>query len=259
MIHKIDLTQRLAGRVAVITGGASGIGLATAKRLDRRGREGRHRRRRRGHRARRPPSSSTASSCRSTSATRTRSTRSSTRRPRTYGSVDIAFNNAGISPPDDDSIETTELDAWDRVQRINLTSVYLCSRAALRHMVPAGRGSIINTASFVAVLGSATSQISLHRVEGRRARDEPRARRAVRPPGHPRQRALPGAGEHAAAARSCSRRTRSAPPAGSCTCRSVASPNRRSSRPRSPSSRATTRASSPRRRSSSTAASAPPT
>lgn len=77
-----------------------------------------------------------------------------------FGSVDIAFNNAGISLADDDSIETTELDAWDRVQRVNLTSVYLCSRAALRHMVPAGRGSIINTASFVAVLGSATSQIS---------------------------------------------------------------------------------------------------
>ena len=77
-----------------------------------------------------------------------------------YGGVDIAFNNAGISPPDDDSIETTELPAWDKVQLVNLTSVYLCSRAALRHMVPAGKGSIINTASFVAVLGSATSQIS---------------------------------------------------------------------------------------------------
>ena len=78
----------------------------------------------------------------------------------TYGSVDVAFNNAGISPPDDDSIETTELPAWQRVQDVNLTSVYLCSRAALRHMVAQGRGSIINTASFVAVLGSATSQIS---------------------------------------------------------------------------------------------------
>ena len=76
------------------------------------------------------------------------------------GSVDIAFNNAGISPADDDSIETTELPAWDRVQDVNLKSVYLCSRAALRHMVPAGTGSIINTASFVALLGSATSQIS---------------------------------------------------------------------------------------------------
>ena len=77
-----------------------------------------------------------------------------------FGRLDIAFNNAGISPPDDDSIETTELPAWDRVQDVNLKSVYLCSRAALRHMVPQGRGSIINTASFVALLGSATSQIS---------------------------------------------------------------------------------------------------
>jgi NAD(P)-dependent dehydrogenase (short-subunit alcohol dehydrogenase family) len=78
----------------------------------------------------------------------------------TYGSVDIAFNNAGISPPDDDSIETTELPAWEKVQDVNLKSVYLCCRAALRHMTKQGRGSIINTASFVAVLGSATSQIS---------------------------------------------------------------------------------------------------
>jgi NAD(P)-dependent dehydrogenase (short-subunit alcohol dehydrogenase family) len=77
-----------------------------------------------------------------------------------YGSLDIAFNNAGISPPDDDSIETTELPAWQKVQDVNLKSVYLCSRAALRHMVKQGSGSIINTASFVAVLGSATSQIS---------------------------------------------------------------------------------------------------
>jgi NAD(P)-dependent dehydrogenase (short-subunit alcohol dehydrogenase family) len=79
---------------------------------------------------------------------------------KTYGTVDIAFNNAGISPPDDDSIETTELPAWQKVQDVNLKSVYLCSRAALRHMTTQGSGSIINTASFVAVLGSATSQIS---------------------------------------------------------------------------------------------------
>jgi NAD(P)-dependent dehydrogenase (short-subunit alcohol dehydrogenase family) len=77
-----------------------------------------------------------------------------------YGSVDIAFNNAGISPPDDDSILTTGLDAWHRVQQVNLTSVYLCCKHALGHMRRQGRGSIINTASFVAVLGSATSQIS---------------------------------------------------------------------------------------------------
>jgi NAD(P)-dependent dehydrogenase (short-subunit alcohol dehydrogenase family) len=78
----------------------------------------------------------------------------------TYGSVDIAFNNAGISPPDDDSIVDTELEAWRRVQEVNLTSVYLCCREAIRYMREQGKGSIINTASFVAVLGSATSQIS---------------------------------------------------------------------------------------------------
>jgi NAD(P)-dependent dehydrogenase (short-subunit alcohol dehydrogenase family) len=77
-----------------------------------------------------------------------------------HGRVDIAFNNAGISPPDDDSILTTGLDAWRRVQEINLTSVYLCCKHVLPHMQRAGRGSIINTASFVAVLGAATSQIS---------------------------------------------------------------------------------------------------
>jgi NAD(P)-dependent dehydrogenase (short-subunit alcohol dehydrogenase family) len=78
----------------------------------------------------------------------------------TYGSVDIAFNNAGISPPDDDSILDTGVDAWHRVQQVNLTSVYLCCRTVLPYMQRQGRGSIINTASFVAVLGSATSQIS---------------------------------------------------------------------------------------------------
>jgi NAD(P)-dependent dehydrogenase (short-subunit alcohol dehydrogenase family) len=77
-----------------------------------------------------------------------------------YGRVDVAFNNAGISPPDDDSILTTGVDAWHRVQQINLTSVYLCCKYVLPHMLAARRGSIINTASFVAVLGSATSQVS---------------------------------------------------------------------------------------------------
>jgi NAD(P)-dependent dehydrogenase (short-subunit alcohol dehydrogenase family) len=77
-----------------------------------------------------------------------------------FGSVDVAFNNAGISPPDDDSILDTGLEAWRRVQEVNLTSVYLCCKAVLPHMRAQGRGSIINTASFVAVMGAATSQIS---------------------------------------------------------------------------------------------------
>jgi NAD(P)-dependent dehydrogenase (short-subunit alcohol dehydrogenase family) len=77
-----------------------------------------------------------------------------------YGGIDILFNNAGISPADDDSILTTGLDAWKRVQDVNLTSVYLCCRFGIPHLQARGGGSIINTASFVAVLGSATSQIS---------------------------------------------------------------------------------------------------
>jgi NAD(P)-dependent dehydrogenase (short-subunit alcohol dehydrogenase family) len=77
-----------------------------------------------------------------------------------YGGIDVLFNNAGISPADDDSILTTGLDAWKRVQEVNLTSVYLCCRYGIPHLQRRGGGSIINTASFVAVLGSATSQIS---------------------------------------------------------------------------------------------------
>ena len=77
-----------------------------------------------------------------------------------FGRIDIAFNNAGISPPEDDSILTTGVDAWQRVQDVNLTSVYLCCKHVIPHMQRGGGGSIINTASFVAVLGAATSQIS---------------------------------------------------------------------------------------------------
>ncbi len=83
-----------------------------------------------------------------------------------YGRVDVAFNNAGISPPEDDSILDTDLDAWRRVQDVNLTSVYLCCKAVIPIMLEQGGGSIINTASFVAVLGSATSQISYSASKG---------------------------------------------------------------------------------------------
>ncbi len=77
-----------------------------------------------------------------------------------YGGIDILFNNAGISPPDDDSILDTGLEAWKRVQEVNLTSVYLCCKYGIPHLLNRGGGSIINTASFVAILGAATSQIS---------------------------------------------------------------------------------------------------
>jgi NAD(P)-dependent dehydrogenase (short-subunit alcohol dehydrogenase family) len=77
-----------------------------------------------------------------------------------FGGVDICCNNAGISPPDDDSILETELDAWRRVQEVNLTSVYLCCKYGIPHLLARGGGSVVNTASFVAVMGAATSQIA---------------------------------------------------------------------------------------------------
>jgi NAD(P)-dependent dehydrogenase (short-subunit alcohol dehydrogenase family) len=77
-----------------------------------------------------------------------------------FGGIDVLFNNAGISPPDDGSILETEMDAWERVQNVNLKSVYLCCKHGIPHLLGRGGGSVVNTASFVAVMGAATSQIS---------------------------------------------------------------------------------------------------
>jgi len=151
--------ERLTGRVAVVTGGASGIGLATVRRFASEG-------------ARVVIADLSAEAGKAaadevsglyvpTDVTDPEAVeRLFAAAHDAYGSVDIAFNNAGISPPDDDSILDTSLDAWRKVQEVNLTSVYLCCKAAIPYMRAQGKGSIINTASFVAVMGSATSQIS---------------------------------------------------------------------------------------------------
>lgn len=159
-------SNRLTDRVAVITGGASGIGLATAKRLASEGAKvviadicdasiGE------------PVASELGGIFVRTDVTVEEDVISLYKTAHdTYGSLDITFNNAGISPPEDDSILTTGIDAWRKVQDVNLTSVYYCCKHALPYMIEQGKGSIINTASFVAVMGAATSQISYSASKG---------------------------------------------------------------------------------------------
>jgi NAD(P)-dependent dehydrogenase (short-subunit alcohol dehydrogenase family) len=150
---------RLEGKVAVVTGGASGIGRETARRFAEEG-------------ARvcvvdlaDEPGEEVAGEIDGlyvhadvTSAEDVQ--RVYRKAAEAFGGLDVLFNNAGISPPDDDSILDTDLDAWQRVQDVNLKSVFLCCKYGIPYLLERGGGSVINTASFVAVMGAATSQIS---------------------------------------------------------------------------------------------------
>ena len=77
-----------------------------------------------------------------------------------FGGIDVLYNNAGISPGDDASVLDTSVEAWDRVQAVNTKGVFLCCKHGIPHLLERGGGSVINVASFVALVGAATSQIS---------------------------------------------------------------------------------------------------
>jgi NAD(P)-dependent dehydrogenase (short-subunit alcohol dehydrogenase family) len=145
--------SRLADKVCVITGAASGIGAETAALFKSEGatvvgvdlRDD-------------SPGVDLALACDVADEEAVRSMFARAREE--FGRLDVLFNNAGISPNDDDSVLETGLDAWERVQDVNTKSVFFCCKHGIPHLLDGGGGSVINTASFVAVMGAATSQIS---------------------------------------------------------------------------------------------------
>jgi NAD(P)-dependent dehydrogenase (short-subunit alcohol dehydrogenase family) len=145
--------SRLDGKICVITGAASGIGAEAARRF-----------REEGavvvgvDLAADSPDVDLALACDVADEDAVRAMYAAARDD--YGRIDVLFNNAGISPPDDASVLDTELDVWQRVQDVNLKSVFLCCKHGIPHLIAGGGGSVINTASFVAVMGAATSQIA---------------------------------------------------------------------------------------------------
>jgi len=152
------MAGRLEGKVCVITGAAGGIGAATVEAFMREGAkvvgvdllEGA------------PGDLSLAVDVTEESAV----SQMYTQVREELGRIDVLFNNAGISPDDDTSVLDTSLEAWQRVQDVNLKSVFLCCKHGIPHLLEGGGGSVINTASFVATMGAATSQISYSASKG---------------------------------------------------------------------------------------------
>jgi NAD(P)-dependent dehydrogenase (short-subunit alcohol dehydrogenase family) len=151
----MSASGRLAGRVCVITGARGGIGAATVELFQREGATVV------GIDLQAGSPGELALELDVTDEEQVRDAYARVREQ--YGRIDVLFNNAGISPNDDGSVLETTLEAWERVQSVNLRSVFLCCKHGIPHLLendgPA-RGSVINTASFVAVMGAATSQIS---------------------------------------------------------------------------------------------------
>jgi NAD(P)-dependent dehydrogenase (short-subunit alcohol dehydrogenase family) len=146
------MAGRLEGKVCVITGAASGIGAETARLFAEEGA------RVVGVDLRSGAEGDLLLEADVSDEEQVREMYDRTRKE--MGRIDVLFNNAGISPDDDVSVLDTTLEAWQRVQDVNLTSVFLCCKYGIPHLLEAGGGSVINTASFVAVMGAATSQIS---------------------------------------------------------------------------------------------------
>jgi NAD(P)-dependent dehydrogenase (short-subunit alcohol dehydrogenase family) len=143
---------RLAGKVCVITGAAGGIGAASAAVF---GREGAHVV---GVDVRAHEVGELALSVDVTDEQAVATMYAEVRAR--FDQIDVLFNNAGISPTDDASVLDTSVETWEHVQGVNLRSVFLCCKHGIPHLIDTGGGSVINTASFVSVLGAATSQIS---------------------------------------------------------------------------------------------------
>jgi NAD(P)-dependent dehydrogenase (short-subunit alcohol dehydrogenase family) len=144
---------RLDGKVCVVTGAASGIGAETARRFREEGatvvgvdlRDD-------------SPGVDLALACDVADEDAVRAMYAAVRER--HETIDVLFNNAGISPPEDASVLETETAVWDRVQDVNVKSVFFCCKHGIPHLLETGGGSVINTASFVAVMGAATSQIA---------------------------------------------------------------------------------------------------